>query len=517
MTEAGKFHQQLALLAAAFVIAICGLIYELLAGTLSSYLLGDSVYQFSLVIGLFMSSMGVGAWWSRFLEQELPRQFIRLQLLIGVLGGLSAPLLFFAFAILDNYTPLLLVLVFLQGAMLGIEIPLIIRILQEHFSLRVNVSNVFTADYIGALLAALLFPLVLVPQLGLLQTGFLTGLLNVVVGVLALYVFRAEIPRLRPLLLASVVAVVMLLVGFAWSERFTSTMENRLYQDEIIFTQDSQFQQRLILTRRGERIRFYLNGALQFDSFDEYRYHESLVHPVMGLVRNPGNVLILGGGDGLAAREVLRYPGVQQVTLVDLDPAVTRLFKTNPLLRPLHQDALNNPRVQVVNQDAWKFLETSPQLYDAIFIDLPDPNNTSLSRLYSTAFYTLVKQHLAQTGVMVTQATSPLYSRQAFWCIDATLQQSGGEKVGAERWFTLPYHVHVPSFGEWGFVMASRQPLHPAQVQLAGLEYRFLNTAILPQLFEFPDDMGKVAVEPNQLSTHPLLRYYEAGWAQWYQ
>ncbi len=181
MTEAGKFHQQLALLAAAFVIAICGLIYELLAGTLSSYLLGDSVYQFSLVIGLFMSSMGVGAWWSRFLEQELPRQFIRLQLLIGVLGGLSAPLLFFAFAILDNYTPLLLVLVFLQGAMLGIEIPLIIRILQEHFSLRVNVSNVFTADYIGALLAALLFPLVLVPQLGLLQTGFLTGLLNVVV------------------------------------------------------------------------------------------------------------------------------------------------------------------------------------------------------------------------------------------------------------------------------------------------------------------------------------------------
>ncbi|HRJ51129.1 MAG TPA: polyamine aminopropyltransferase [Candidatus Thiothrix moscowensis] len=517
MTEAGKFHQQLALLAAAFVIAICGLIYELLAGTLSSYLLGDSVYQFSLVIGLFMSSMGVGAWWSRFLEQELPRQFIRLQLLIGVLGGLSAPLLFFAFAILDNYTPLLLVLVFLQGAMLGIEIPLIIRILQEHFSLRVNVSNVFTADYIGALLAALLFPLVLVPQLGLLQTGFLTGLLNVVVGVLALYVFRAEIPRLRPLLLASVVAVVMLLVGFAWSERFTSAMENRLYQDEIIFTQDSQFQQRLILTRRGERIRFYLNGALQFDSFDEYRYHESLVHPVMGLVRDPANVLILGGGDGLAARELLRYPTVKQITLVDLDPAVTQLFKANPLLRPLNQDSLNNPRVQVVNQDAWKFLEASPQLYDAIFIDLPDPNNTSLSRLYSTAFYTLVKQHLAQTGVMVTQATSPLYSRQAFWCIDATMQQAGGEVVKQERWFTLPYHVHVPSFGEWGFVMASRQPLRPQQVQLAGLEYRFLNTVILSQLFEFPSDMGRVAVEPNQLSTHPLLRYYEAGWAQWYQ
>lgn len=510
-------HQQLALLFSTFIIAICGLIYELLAGTLSSYLLGDSVYQFSLVIGLFMSSMGVGAWWSRFIERELPLQFIRLQLLIGLLGGLSAPLLFFAFAVLDNYTPLLFVLVFLQGAMLGIEIPLIIRILKEHFSLKVNVSNVFTADYIGALLAALLFPLVLVPQLGLLQTGFLTASLNVGVGLLALYVFRAEMPRLRAMLLLAAGLLVLLVAGFALSERFTTHLENKLYQDEIIFTQDTPFQQRLILTRRDERIRFYINGALQFDSFDEYRYHETLIHPLMGLVRNPENVLILGGGDGLAARELLRYPVVKHITLVDLDPAVTQLFKANPLLRPLNKDSLNDARVQVVNQDAWKFLEANQQLYDAVFIDLPDPNNASLSRLYSVPFYTLVKQHLAQDGVMTVQATSPLYSRKAFWCIDATLQQAGGELVAQDHWVTLPYHVHVPSFGEWGFVMASRQPLRPPQVQLAGLDYRFLNAPMLPQLFEFPSDMGKMAVEANQLATHPLLRYYEAGWGEWYQ
>ena len=509
-------QQQLALLAAAFVIAICGLIYELLAGTLSSYLLGDSVYQFSLVIGLFMSSMGVGAWWSRFLDSELPRRFVQLQLLIGLIGGLSAPLLFFAFAILDNYSPLLFLLVFLQGALLGIEIPLIIRILQEHFSLKVNVSNVFTADYIGALLAALLFPLVLVPQLGLLQTGFFTALLNVAVALLALYVFRQEIPSTRKFSIMAVILAILLIMGFTLSSHFTSHLENKLYQDEIIHAQDTPFQQRLIITRRNERIRFYINGALQFDSFDEYRYHETLIHPVMSLVRNPENVLILGGGDGMAAREILRYTTVKQITLVDLDPTVTHLFQSNALLRPLNKDSLNNERVKIINQDAWKFLENNADLYDAIFIDLPDPNNISLSKLYSVPFYTLVKQHLAQAGIMTVQATSPLYSRQAFWCVAATLQQAGETNAVPETWSTLPYHVHVPSFGEWGFVMASRQTLRPETIQLTPLEYRFLNQTMLPQLFDFPNDMSKVAVETNQLATHPLLQYYEKGWEQWY-
>ena len=509
-------QQQLALLAAAFVIAICGLIYELLAGTLSSYLLGDSVYQFSLVIGLFMSSMGVGAWYSRFIEQDLPQQFVKLQLLIGLVGGLSAPLLFFAFAVLDNYTPLLFLLVFLQGAMLGIEIPLIIRILQEHFSLKVNVSNVFTADYIGALLAAIAFPLVLLPQLGLLQTGFVTALMNMAIALLALFVFRGEIKQFKYLLMQAGGLVILLLLGLMFSARFTSQLENKLYQDEIIHAQDTPFQQRLIITKRNDRTRFYINGALQFDSFDEYRYHETLIHPVMSLVRNPENILILGGGDGMAAREVLRYPTVKNITLVDLDPTVTKLFQQNILLRSLNQNALNDLRVTVVNQDAWKFLENSSNLYDAIFIDLPDPNNISLSKLYSVPFYTLVKQHLAQAGVMTAQATSPLYSRQAFWCIAATLQQAGAQNVVPETWSTLPYHVHVPSFGEWGFVMASRQPLNPSGIHLAALPYHFLNQAMLPQLFDFPNDMSRVSVETNQLATHPLLQYYEKGWEQWY-
>jgi spermidine synthase len=512
-----KQRQQITLLFATFIIAICGLIYELLISTLSSYLLGDSVYQFSLVIGLFMTSMGIGAWSSRFIEGELPKQFVRLQLLVGLFGGLSAPLLFFAFAVLGNYTPFLFLVIILLGTLLGVEIPLVIRILKEHFPLKTNVSNVFTADYIGALIAALVFPLVLMPQLGLMQSGLLIGVLNTAIGLLALFIFREKISQYQHLLGYGSVLLLLLILGFFVSSSFVTRMESRLYQDTLIYAENSSYQQRLILTKRNQRLRFYINGALQFDSFDEYRYHESLVHPVMSLVKSVENILILGGGDGLAVRELLSYQAIEKITVVDLDPAVTELFKTKPLLQKINHNALNHPKVNIFNQDAWKFLENNQQLYDVIILDLPDPNTISLSRLYSTVFYKLVKQHLSQAGVLVTQATSPLYSHKAFWSINKTLQQPSTAGEITQNWYTLPYHVHVPSFGEWGFILASRQLLKVEQIQLAKRDYRFLAPLSLAQLFEFPKDMEKIDVEANTLSSQPLLKYYQEGWKQWYQ
>lgn len=506
-----KQIQHVALLCATFVIAICGLVYELLAGTLSSYLLGDSVYQFSLVIGLFMSSMGVGAWFSRFIEHELPANFVRLQLLVGLVGGLTAPILYFAFTVLDNYTPLLFLLVLLLGAMLGVEIPLIIRILKEHASLKVNLSNVFTADYIGALLAALLFPLVLIPQLGLLQTGFVFGLLNAGVGVLALYVFRTQLNNKRQLILATITTCGVLIAGLVYSSQFTSLMENRLYQDEIIHAQDTDYQ-RIVLTRRNQRLRFYINGALQFDSYDEYRYHETLAHPAMALARNPQQVLVLGGGDGLVARELLQYPAIQQITLVDLDPAITELFTRNSLLRQLNDNALSHSKISIKNQDAWKFLEQNGQLFDVVILDLPDPNNPGLSRLYSRSFYKLLKNNVAQQGIIVTQATSPLYARKAFWSINKTL----GQAENGEHWHTLPYHSYIPSFGEWGFVLASRRKMAVNDITITRAQ-RYLSNDMLPQLFHFAPDMAEIEVEVNQITSHPLLHYYESGWAKWYE
>ncbi len=497
--------KEVALLFGTFLIAICGLVYELLNGTLSSYLLGDSVYHFSLVIGLFMSSMGIGAWLSRFIEENLERAFVRLQLTIALVGGFSAFILFYAFAYIHNYDAFLYLITILLGAMLGIEIPLIVRILQESFSLKTNISNVFTVDYIGALFASLLFPLVLVPQLGLMQTSFLFGMINLFVGAMAWIIFKDILSRRYLLYMGGV--LILLIGGFWQSNKLTAMIENKLYLNNIIHTEQTPYQ-KIVVTAHNGRIQFYINGAIQFDTIDEYRYHESLVHPVMLEAKAHEHVLIIGGGDGMAVREVLKYDDVKQVTLVDLDPAITTLFRDHPTLSALNDHAYCDPKVTVVNQDAWKFIEESQTLYDVIIIDLPDPNNISLSRLYSRTFYTLLSQQLSRGGAMVTQASSPMYTRKAFWSIAKTVE-STGMKVKA-------YHTYVPSFGEWGFVLGSKFPIK-LKTQKLPQKLRYLSPTILQTMLTFPVDMDKIEVESNRLSTHKLIEYYDQGWKKWYE
>jgi spermidine synthase len=496
--------KELALLFGTFVIAICGLVYELLESTLSSYLLGDSIYHFSLIIGLFMSSMGIGAWISRFIKVKLEHTFVVLQISIAVVGGFSAFILFYAFAYIGNYEAFLYIITIVLGVMLGNEIPLIIRIMKESFSLRTNISNVFTVDYIGALFAALLFPLVLVPQLGLMQTSFLFGGFNLLVGAMAWYIFRANLGK-KYLLLFAIVAVV-LLIGFIKSSSLTTFIENKLYTNNIIYSKQTPYQ-KLIVTSHNGRIQFYINGAIQFDTIDEYRYHESLVHPVMNMVKKHQNILIIGGGDGLALREVLRYDDIKKITLVDLDPAITTLFKSHPTLSKLNNHSYDDDRVTVVNQDAWKFIEKSNSIYDVIIIDLPDPNNISLSRLYSQTFYRLLLSHLSKAGAIVTQATSPMFSKKAFWCIEQTMSQVG--------FYTIPYHTYIPSFGEWGFVLASKLKLPIDGIKPKGL--RFIDTKIFERMKIFDKDISKPKVQSNKLSSHKLIYYYDNGWKKWYE
>ena len=496
--------KEITLLFGTFIIAICGLVYELLEGTISSYLLGDSIYHFSLVIGLFMSSMGVGAWLSRFIEKQLERAFVLLQMTIAMVGGFSALLLFYAFAYINNYQAFLYLVTISLGTMLGIEIPLIIRILKESFSLKTNISNVFTLDYIGALFAALLFPLVLVPQLGLMQTSFLFGLLNLFVGLMAWSIFRELLGK--KYLIAIIGIAITLITGLFQSNKLISIIENKLYQHNIIYSEQTPYQ-KLIMTSQKGRIQFYINGAIQFDSIDEYRYHESLVHPVMLTAKAHEKILIIGGGDGIALREVLKYDEVGSVTLVDLDPAITKLFKENEILCRLNHQAYESEKVTVINQDAWKFIEESNELYDVIIIDLPDPNNLSLGRLYSETFYRLVSSHLSRAGAMVTQSTSPMFSHKAFWCIEKTINDAG--------FYTLPYHTYIPSFGEWGFIIGSKISIKMKLVS-PQMNLLYLDDAVIKKMQLFPPDIAKVEVESNRLSTHKLIYYYDEGWDEWY-
>ena len=482
-----------------FLIAACGLIYELIAGTLASYLLGDSVLQFSTVIGSYLFAMGIGSYLSRYIHRGLVNRFVSIELMVGLVGGFSSSILFLGFAYTQSFRLLLYLMVILIGTLVGLEIPLLMRILKEKFQFHELVAHVLTFDYLGALGASLLFPIYLVPKLGLVRSAIAFGLVNAGVALWSTYLFEGA-RRQRS---ACFLVIVMLCGGMFASEWVQNQADNNLYADEVILARNTRYQ-RIVLTRWKDDIRLFLSSHLQFSSHDEYRYHEALVHPGLAAVPGARNVLVLGGGDGLAVREILKYPNVETVTLVDLDPEMTKLFREHPLLKTLNDGSLSNPRVKVINADAFVWLDQNSNMYDFITVDFPDPTNYSLGKLYTTAFYRLLSKHISRNGYIVVQSTSPLFARQSFWCVSETMKQSGLQ--------VAPYHVYVPSFGEWGFTLAGlEQYKQPAKLP-QGL--KFLSPAILAPMFQFPNDMTPVAVEPNKLNDQVLVRYYEHEWRE---
>lgn len=502
---------RLLLVGAIFAAAACGIVYELVAGTLSSYLLGDSVTQFSLVIGLFLTAMGIGSFLSRFLERNLIAWFVLGQIAVGTIGGASALLGFAAFAYTELYQPILFSLVVIVGSLVGLEIPLIVRILRNLSTLRGTLANVLSADYLGALAASVLFPFALLPYLGLVSAGMMAGLVNVIVGGFVLWRFRDEIRRWTTgLSIGIVIASLALVTGMISSTRLVSIMESRLYQDEIIFAQDTPYQ-RIVITRWREDLRLYLNGHLQFAAVDEYRYHEALVLPAMEAAERRERVLILGGGDGLAARQVFKYDDVKHIDLVDLDPVVTQLFQTRPMLTRLNGDSLNDSRISIHNVDAFSFLQKTTELYDVILIDLPDPSVPGLGKLYSRTFYGLAGRHLAEGGVMTCQSTSPFRSRYAFWCI---AHSAAAARWGPDNQMQLqvrPYHTLVPTFGTWGFILAGRR-LPPIEALRIRAESKYLTTGLLPGLFVFPPDMSEVETPISDLNDPAVVELYHSGY-----
>ena len=495
------------LILSVFVVASCGLAYELIAAALSSYLLGDSILQFSTIIGCYLFAMGVGAHLSKYVhDDDVLARFIDIELAVGLIGGVSAALLFMSFSwMAAPFRTLLYVMVFMIGAMVGMEVPLVMRALNARdTAFNELVSRVLTFDYLGALAVSLLFPLVLAPHLGLVRTGFLFGMLNVGVGMWTLYVFRHELANTGGRVLRAGTVMVALVVGFVMSERMVQWGEHGLLGDQIVYSTSTPYQ-RLVITRWKDDLRLYINGNLQFSSRDEYRYHEALVHPALQTLPWAKRVLILGGGDGLALREVLRYPNITHATVVDLDPAMTGTFTTRPELVKLNHGAFLDKRVTVVNADAAVWLKNTPEMFDAVIIDFPDPSSFALGKLYSVPFYAMVKKHVAAKGLVVVQSTSPFFAPNAFWTIEATLRE-----VGMQTW---PFHAYVPSFGEWGFIMASPEQQYTPPTSYR-LPMRFLNEATTREMFAFPPDMPRRAMPPNRLNTQSLVHEFEQDWRQ---
>ncbi|GAB3552904.1 spermidine synthase [Actinopolyspora lacussalsi] len=500
-------------LLAVFVCSACGLVYELALVALGSYLIGNSVGQASIVLSLMVFAMGLGALLAKPLQRWAAVSFVAVELVLALLGGLSVLGLYAAFAWLSMYMPMLIVTSLVLGTLIGAEIPLLMVLLQRIRRQEAGsaVADMFAADYVGALIGGLAFPFLLLPLLGQVRGALLVGMLNAAAGLgLILTVYRVELgKRLVVLLTASVVLIGGVLGGaFVLSDRFETTARQALYDDPVVHAERSKYQE-IVLTSSESLsgrtdTRLFLNGDLQFSSVDERRYHEALVHPAM--TGDHSEVLILGGGDGLALREVLRYPDVERVTLVELDPAVLRLGREDPRLTSLNEHAFDDPRVNTVSADAFSWLRDNQRRYDTVLVDMPDPDSTETAKLYSTEFYSLVRRSMAEGARVNVQAGSPYFAPEAYWCVEASMRQAGLA--------TVPYSRPIPSFGQWGFQLgvsgdSAPSPRLPEEVPgLRTLDERTLRAATV-----FPPDRDRIAdIEPSTLMHPRIVRYERGAW-----
>ncbi len=501
---AGK-KQSIALIYAAFIAGLCSIIYELLIATTVSYFLGDSVKYFSLTIGIYMAAMGLGSYVSKYIDKDLLSTFILAELALGVLGGLSIPALYFSYAATEFFIPTYIFFTISIGFLIGLEIPFLTRLMETYNTLKVNIANILSFDYLGALIATTSVPFILLPFFGIYQSSLLFGLVNMSIAIALLWMFSEDIKsrnkRLKSLTILS--SIILILMMF-FSGSMLKHWDQILYEDRIVHSEQSQYQ-RIILTKDRDDIRLYLDGNLQFSSIDEYRYHEALVVVPMALKKQAATrVLLLGAGDGLAVRELLKYPDIEEIVLVDLDQKIIDLANTNPYLTNINQKSLANDKVEIIIADAFTYLANNAQDFDLIICDLPDPNNNALARLYSKQFYKLIRKNLTPNGIFITQATSPYFAREAFWSIAKTIEASGFSHQ-------YPYHASIPSFGDWGFVMASDIALDIQSPQMTQ-ETKFLDKDGFSKLFIFEKDLITKDVAINHLDRPVLLNYYLRGW-----
>ncbi|MEU7063895.1 polyamine aminopropyltransferase [Streptomyces sp. NPDC046161] len=487
---------RLLVLATVFVCAACGLVYELELLALGSYLIGDSVTQASVVLSVMVFAMGVGSLLAKRLRRRPAFGFAAVEAALALLGGLSAMALYASFAWLGESRPALVAFSFTIGVLIGAEIPLLMVLIQRIHRQDAGgaVADLFAADYVGALVGGLAFPFLLLPVLGQLTGAVLTGTVNAAVGGgLVLWLFRRDLSRrCRRLLIAVNLTVLAVLASATLlAHDFERIARSAVYGGDVRVAVQSEVQE-LVLTGPADgsprSLDLYLDGRLRVSGYDEYRYHEALVHPAM--TGPHSRVLVLGGGDGLAAREVLRYRDVASVTVVELDPGVVRLARTDPMLSELNDAAYEDPRLGVVTQDAFNWLRGpgARDRFDVIVSDLPDPGITPSTKLYSQEFYGLAARALRPGGRIAVHA-GPLVTRpRTYWTVEATLRAAGLRTAPYSAGGRLSGFAAGPDRGQggpgarprdWGFVLAARDAVPPLRVDADTPGLRSVSTAAL--------------------------------------
>lgn len=510
-----KWMLMLALLAT----GMAGIVAEYILATLATYFLGDSVFQWTIILSLMLFSMGLGSRISRWIKSNLESWFIGIEFTLSILTSLSSGFVYLMMPHFSNLAPAIYILAVLIGILIGMEIPLVTRINAKNASLRTNISEVMEKDYFGALLGGLFFAFIGIRYLGITYTPFVVGVVNLIVAVTVFsYVKKDMLAKLRKGLTAAMVGVVGLIgVGIYFAEPLALYANQNLYTGKVVFSEQTPYQ-KITITQWKEHYWLYLNQGKQLSTFDEAWYHEPLVHPAVQMAEHPKEVLVMGAGDGCAIRELLKYPEIEKITLVDLDSVMTSVGKYHEIMRMVNEDAYFSERVEVINGDAFTFLDQTERFFDVIIADFPDPRSIDLSRLYSKEMYNLVYWRLRPRGVFITQAASPYYTTKAYRCIEKTME--------AANFNVLPIRNHIYTFGEWGWIIGTKELPQSRMKELllksdvSNIETKFLTNESLPLLTTFGKDLveiDSVEIVVNSIYNPILYRYYgEGNWSYYF-
>lgn len=498
---------------AIFATGLSGIVAEYILSTLATYFIGDSVLQWTMIMSVMLFSMGLGSRISKNIEGHLLEKFIFIEFALSLFVAYSSLVAYTVSAWSAHASIVIYGMSILIGLMIGMEIPIVVRLNEEFQDLRVNISSVLENDYYGSLAGGLFFAFVGLPYLGLTYTPIVLGFVNFAVAVGLYIILRGGMsPKFKlPITIGASTLAIVLISGFFVAQPIIKFGEQKKYKDKIVYSEQSRYQ-KIVITQWKSDYWLFINGNQQLSSFDEEMYHEPLVHPVMGLCKTPYNILVLGGGDGCAVREILKYPEVKDITVVDLDPAMTNLGLNNPILTDINEGALSDSRVNIINRDGYNYIEESSEMFDLIIIDLPDPKTIELGRLYSYEFYRQCYRHLRKHGVIITQAGSPYFASNAFNCIDKTLSESG--------FSTVPIHNQVLTLGEWGWIIGAKDITSDnlkkelLKLEFEGVETEWINHEAMGLLTSFGKDFfnkDSIDIEVNRVHNPVLYRYYLDG------
>jgi spermidine synthase len=494
--------KQIILSISIFIAGLCSIIYELLISATATYFLGDGVRQFSILIGVYLFSMGIGAYFSKFFKHKPIHFFIKIEFILGFIGGISVPTLYFAFVYIDpaSLQLLCLFMMFVIGLLTGMEVPLL-TFVNDDKNFEDNLSNVLSVDYLGGLIATIIFPFVLLPFIGLFYSSILFGIINLFLGFFMYFTLNHE--RSKKTIFFGVFLLIILIVFGIFTSQLLKIWEEKIYKSPIITNIQSPYQ-KIVITKNQENVKLFLNRTIQFSSSDEHRYHEMLVHVPLSFLKNAKNILVLGGGENLATREILKHENILQIDVVDIDPEMFELAKNNFQIKKINENAANNPKVNLINDDAFVYLKNNFKLYDLIIADLPDPSNNSIAKLYSKQFFKLAQRSLKKDGIFITQAGEINFSNLAFNCIYNTLGNVFDHKN--------PYYVNIPSFGQWGFIMASNLPFSQEKTYVLPKNLKYLDSFQLKSAFIIPKDIEFKETKINSIDQPVLLNYFLDEW-----